>query len=79
MSAWADQKAPIEGEGPTFAETAVEVDQAIPRGEPRPGTVRRSLETATLEQLRALASDLEIKGRSKLDRDGLIAAIRGAR
>lgn len=74
MSAWADQKRPIEGDGPTFTETALEVDKAIPRE----GTVA-DLEDSTLEDLRALAGDLEIKGRSKLDRDGLIAAIRDAR
>lgn len=74
MSEWADQLEPINGDRPSFAETAQAVDGEIPRG-----ATLDDLEAMTVADLRSIAADLEIAGRSKLNHDGLVVAIRDAR
>ena len=43
------------------------------------GNPNTSLESRTVEELRNIASDLDIDGRSKLDKDELVKAIRDKR
>ena len=43
------------------------------------GNPNTRLESRTVEELRNIASDLDIDGRSKLDKDGLVRAIRDKR
>ena len=43
------------------------------------GNPNTSLESRTVDELRNIASDLDIDGRSKLDKDGLVKAIRDKR